>query len=101
MKKPTFYGQKNLHFSLRVTVYTFNVLMCLDRKSHKSHIRFAFYFLRYITMAYFLNDVDDGGEVVLPLANSKFEVFRLTLISCLSLLKCSTELRKDSSNKSL
>ena len=32
------------------------------------------YFLRYITVAYFLNDVDDGGEVVLPLANSKFEV---------------------------
>ena len=28
-------------------------------------------------MAYFLNDVDDGGEVVLPLANSKFEVLHL------------------------
>ncbi|XP_078353836.1 uncharacterized protein LOC144638515 [Oculina patagonica] len=28
---------------------------------------------RYITVSYFLNDVDDGGEVVLPLANSKFE----------------------------
>jgi len=47
-------------------------------ESPKSHTRFVLYFLRYITVAYFLNDVDGGGEVVLPLANSKFEVFRLT-----------------------
>ena len=36
-------------------------------------------------MVYFLNDVDDGGEVVLPLANSKFEVFHLTPLSCICL----------------
>lgn len=36
-------------------------------------------------MVYFLNDVDDGGEVVLPLANSKFEVFRLTPLPCVCL----------------
>ena len=53
--------------------------------SPESDIRFVFYFLRYITVAYFLNDVDDGGEVVLPLANSKFEVFRLKPLLCLCL----------------
>lgn len=54
-------------------------------RAYKFHIRFVFYFPRYITVAYFLNDVDDGGEVVLPLANSKFEVFRLMPLSCLCL----------------
>ena len=81
MKSPTLSSQKNLHFSLRVTVW--------------SHIRFVFYFLRYITVVYFLNDVDDGGEVVFPLANSKFEVFRLTPPSCVlfvCLLMYDTEL---------
>ncbi|CAH3172387.1 unnamed protein product [Porites evermanni] len=28
---------------------------------------------RFITITYFLTDVDDGGEVVVPLANNKFE----------------------------
>ncbi|KAM7444632.1 hypothetical protein ABFA07_006733 [Porites harrisoni] len=28
---------------------------------------------RFITVTYFLTDVDDGGEVVVPLANNKFE----------------------------
>ena len=36
-------------------------------------------------MVYFLNDVEDGGELVLPLANSKFEVFCLTQLSCVCL----------------
>lgn len=49
-------------------------------------------------MVYFLNDVDDGGEVVLPLANSKFEVCRLTPLSRICLFVCllmsGTELKK-------
>ena len=53
----------------------------MSDKDTQSQIRFVFYLLRYITVAYFLNDVDDGGEVVLPLANSKFEVFRSTPLS--------------------
>lgn len=73
MNKPTFCRQKNSHFSLCVTV-----MLNVFHESPKSHTRFVLYFLRYITVAYFLNDVDGGGEVVLPLANSKFEVFRLT-----------------------
>lgn len=36
-------------------------------------------------MVYFLNDVEDGGELVLPLANSKFEVFCFTQLSCVCL----------------
>lgn len=50
-----------------------------------SHWIGLFYFLRYITVVYFLNDVEDGGELVLPLANSKFEVFCLTQLSCVCL----------------
>ena len=43
---------------------------------------------RFITVTYFLTDVDDGGEIVFPFANNKFEVFRLDfsyyiLISCM------------------
>ena len=34
-----------------------------------------YFFGRFITITYFLTDVDDGGEVVVPLANNKFEVF--------------------------
>ena len=45
-------------------------------------------------MVYFLNDVDDGGEVVLPLANSKFEVFRLTPLSCVCLFMSGTEFKR-------
>lgn len=59
----------------------FTVVFDVPHKGFKFNIRFLFYFPRYITVAYFLNDVDDGGEVVLPLANSKFEVFHLMLPS--------------------
>ena len=40
----------------------------------KIHVS-LYYFGRFITITYFLTDVDDGGEVVVPLANNKFEVF--------------------------
>lgn len=46
-------------------------------------------------MAYFLNDVDDGGEVVLPLANSKFEVFRSTPLSRRCLFMSNSWVKKD------
>ena len=79
-------GIKTLRNLFPIARGTFRFFFCtvvfnVPQKAFKLKARFLFYFPRYITVAYFLNDVDDGGEVVLPLANSKFEVFHLMLHS--------------------
>lgn len=57
----------------------------------KIHVS-LYYFGRFITVTYFLTDVDDGGEVVVPLANNKFEVFSSYL--CIYGLICISNMLK-------